>query len=522
MGRRIQSRAAVLSALAAGAALAFSATTAVAQTVPDAIDCLGPAPKADYPSDAWTERERNNALCALQGGHEEDANPASRFAWALGTSDPMWTLMRDRTVMESDPLRYPPLFWDGKRGNWQYLKINAPYGKINGAGAGAGSWPEGDETLMMGTQLFWPLRECIERRARSCPKGVPTHPAPPYPAIAINGGSANGSNELLRMAQVLAEHGYVVMTSNYFQSGTNHDGAMMAMVDYLSTTQDNPNRAGQVNVIEHLTDREHIGIVGYSNADTLTAGIRKLLMNDPRIDAMVYGIWNGDRPDAPGNRQVTDGKPQLYFSHEYNVPVADQPMQAPPDPELGGIKTVTGNEGADVVVITPRASMHYDMIDPRAGGKNLFWHSRLGPEVHDYYTLAFFDKQLWGPRSKAIEEDATERLVADRFDDSIDESNIGTGRYSVARAAAAGNVLAGNIPDRIDGLPVPDRMSFYIKSGYSLNGGKLECFDMQKGCTHVRPAKRARKPSKRNRRASAGSARSERPSVKRPGTSAFL
>lgn len=473
-------------AIAGSVAIMFAlaaAPSAAAPTIPDVIDCIGPAPHATYPSEAWTERERINALCAVQGGHEEDASPASRYAYALASTDPMWTLVKDRTVMEPDPLRYPPLFWEDKRGNWLYLKINAPYGKINGGGTGSGSWPEGDENLMMGTQLFWPLSECIEGQARNCPQGVPTHPAPPYPAIAINGGSANGSNELLRMAEVLAEHGYVVMTSNYFESGTNHDGAMMAMVDYLSTTPSAPNRAGQVNVIEHLTDREHIGMVSYSNADTLAAGVRNLLMNDPRIDAMAYGIWNGDRPDAPNNRKVTDGKPQLYFSHEYNFPLADSlAMEEPPDPTLGGINTVIDNEGADVMVITPRASMHYDMIDPRAGGKNMFWHSRLGPELHDYYTLAWFDKHLWGPRNPAIEADATARLTADRFDGSVDGSNIGTGTYSAARAAAAGSILAGNIPDELEGLYIPDRMSFYIKSGYSLNGGTLECFDMQAGC----------------------------------------
>ena len=39
-----------------------------------------------------------------------------------------------------------------------------------------------------------------------------------------------------------------------------------------------------------------------------------------------------------------------------------------------------------------------------------------------------------------------------------------------------------NVPSSIAGQPVPDRLSFHVRSAYFLNGAALQCRDMRAGC----------------------------------------
>jgi hypothetical protein len=64
--------------------------------------------------------------------------------------------------------------------------------------------------------------------------------------------------------------------------------------------------------------------------------------------------------------------------------------------------------------------------------------------------------------------------------------------YSVARALVDSAELgAGNVPYRVKGLAVVNRLSFYYDSEYSLTplggGSKTVCLNMRAGCPPVAP-----------------------------------
>jgi len=444
----------LLDAQRLGSMRSSAADAAATPTVPDRVDCdtYPPAGGAD------------DRTCSQQGSDDMLTNPATHAAWALDVKDPLFTTMRERTTMEPDPLRYPPMFWDGKRGHWKYFQFTAPYGK-------ATFMPQGIVGTKVGAQMFWPLEECTIGHSEHCPKGVPLHPAGPYPAIVIEGGAFNGSNELAWLAEELAEYGYVTMTVNQFGSESNSVNIYKSMLDYILSTKDKPSPEGEVNPQADVVDRDHVGLIGYSNYENGTGGVHEAAM-DPRVDAYAYGIFNGDRPEWA--RPADDDKPGLFFSHEDGAAAGDD--------TVGGINAIKTNRGADLIVITPRSATHFDMISWNTQGNAILLHTRYGPQVAAYYSRAFFDKELWGPRDEAIEADATRRITASTFDDSVDEASIGSGTYDAAKAAAAGDPLAGNEPPLIAGQKTKNRLSFLLKSGYSLNNGTLTCLDMQGGC----------------------------------------
>jgi hypothetical protein len=106
--------------------------------------------------------------------------------------------------------------------------------------------------------------------------------------------------------------------------------------------------------------------------------------------------------------------------------------------------------------------------------------SHYGERVALYYTLAWFDYHLRGST------DAYRRLVATSFDASADASSIGGGTYDPTAAVAnPADPAAGNVPTRIEGLSVADRLSFYYRSEYALtapDGTRATCEDLRAGC----------------------------------------
>jgi hypothetical protein len=66
---------------------------------------------------------------------------------------------------------------------------------------------------------------------------------------------------------------------------------------------------------------------------------------------------------------------------------------------------------------------------------------------------------------------ATQRLTATTFDDSADTSSIGAGTYDLATNS--------NVPYKIAGDCISNRLSFYYNSRYWLDGGALSNDDMQ-------------------------------------------
>ncbi|HVL32763.1 MAG TPA: hypothetical protein VM600_04195, partial [Actinomycetota bacterium] len=69
----------------------------------------------------------------------------------------------------------------------------------------------------------------------------------------------------------------------------------------------------------------------------------------------------------------------------------------------------------------------------------------------------------------AIADDAFERLIADRFDDSADRYNISQGFWDPVKAAISGDpVYGGNVPYALEGISVRNVLSFYFHSKCSL------------------------------------------------------
>jgi hypothetical protein len=95
--------------------------------------------------------------------------------------------------------------------------------------------------------------------------------------------------------------------------------------------------------------------------------------------------------------------------------------------------------------------------------------SRYGAIVTSYYTLAWFDRYLRGAPAA--------RLTADRFDDSADIHYISGGTFDPATGA--------NVPARIAGQPVTNRLSFHFRSAWSFARGSARCEDVRAGCAPV-------------------------------------
>jgi hypothetical protein len=109
----------------------------------------------------------------------------------------------------------------------------------------------------------------------------------------------------------------------------------------------------------------------------------------------------------------------------------------------------------------------------------------LSERVAFYYTLAWLNYSMRWSAS------AFKELTATTFDSSADLLSIGAGTYSAAQALTdPTNVAAGNVPYTIAGLAVPDLMSLYYESEYSLRspyGGHATCVPV------VRPERRRRR-----------------------------
>jgi len=123
--------------------------------------------------------------------------------------------------------------------------------------------------------------------------------------------------------------------------------------------------------------------------------------------------------------------------------------------------------------------------------------SRLGERFASHYTVAWFDRYLKGDPT------AFRRLTAAEFDGGADATSIGAGDYSPEAALAdPTNPIAGNVPYTIAGMSVPNALSFYYDSAYSLTdpatGTRRTCADMADPASCPAPTtKKPKKPKKK-------------------------
>ena len=465
--------AAVWSTLLAALVLAAPA----AALPPQVADCAGPAGEAAPGTPEWEARDRANMLCANERLEDEFVNPA--FFHAFNTETPgkftqqnVDMLFDDTTDPHltlgqlvpggstTDPFRTIKR-WEGSgRGHEIPISFRASNGaKLNG-------------------HVFLPRRS--EGR---------------LPGIVITTGSIQGYQEMYYWAaQGLAEAGYMVMT--YDVQGQGNSGTFPAMdacgpsgcsgvpfqqgYNFYQGTVDALNwlRSSE-NPVRAQLDADRIGLAGHS----LGAGaVSTVAQCYPGIKAVVgwdnLGAAGGSctangvtgypagTPAAPTNTVPGLGLAAEYF---FNA----TPTNSAPNPvaKQGGFEALR-KAGTDAMSITLRASTHLEWTYV----PYILPASRLGERVSMHYTLAWFDRYLKGDKK------AEDRLTAPTFDASADASSIGAGTFSPEAAAAdPTNPEAGNVPYKLAGLKVADRLSFYYRSAYSLGGAKT-CADMRAGC----------------------------------------
>jgi dienelactone hydrolase len=328
-------------------------------------------------------------------------------------------------TLAMDPFREPTL-WDGSRFRFDELTIEDTGGR------------------QLPAFLFRP----------------PADRPPPYPGVVIMHGGAANHEMYLWAAEGLAEAGYMVVSANIGRTDDSHYETTKAALDWLLSA-DNPH-AGDL-------DRRRIGLAGHSAGGV---AVSRLGQEDRRVSAIVS--WDRAQSTAmPGDLALRT--PALFFAADFNcqrVPVClPERRETRPDPLGPGTKDEDFRRlraaGVDTMKVALRAATHLDFTEfPQANG------SRYGVATTFYFTRAWFDRYLG--RSGRQRNDALRRLTAARFDDSADRHNISGGRWDP--------VTRANLPARIAGQPVVDRLSFHFRSGYWLAGGRLACEDVRAGC----------------------------------------
>jgi pimeloyl-ACP methyl ester carboxylesterase len=285
---------------------------------------------------------------------------------------------------------------------------------------------------------------------------------PPYPvAIVVHGAAA--SKELHRMnTQEFAEAGYLAIGVNGIWpnpvSAPNLSSAEIVdkVLDWLYAKQGEAADA----------DLDRVGMAGHSMGGQVTSSFQ----GDPRVHALI--IWDGGTTASPQNTS----QPILYQTAEGGFATPNAFTDVPGTVEAGEGYAALRSRGIDTMAITGRATVHVDYNGNGGPGGNRLWES-----ASNYFNLAWFDRYLKGklvltghekPRAarrerayrQAIAQDAYDRLRATRFDDSVDIHNISMGLWDPQKALASGDPLfGGNVPYKIAGLRIADRLSFYYR-----------------------------------------------------------
>jgi dienelactone hydrolase len=420
------------------------ATLALMPGSAGAVDCEGPAGDPQPDSPGWQQREADNVLCGEQRFWDTSANPAFAAAEAENLAH------TGQSDME-DPFR-DPWRWDGKRFRYQEVSFD------NGAGD------------RLPGLLF---RPCATSSCHDRPAGLGTY-EPGYPGVLIVHGGAAQQEMYLWAAEGLAEAGYMVLTfqiptADNIGGDTHYDNSKAAL-EYFLSTPSAPATGGEVNPAWAELDRRHVGLAGHSAGGV---AVSRLGQEDRRVSA----IASWDRAQSsPMPDDLELRTPALFFVADFNcqrVPVCvPEPYTTPPDPEGPGNKGTdfqrVSAAGIDSMKIALRAATHLDFTEfsPGVG-------SRYGAAVAFHYTLAWFDRYLKSG-DKQLSRNAFTRLTATTFDGSSDIHNISGGRFDPLGQK--------NLPARIAGHRVADRLSFHFRSAYSLDRGRRRCQDMRAGC----------------------------------------
>ena len=411
----------LLAAFATGVALA--APQAHAAGTPD---CDGAPPAAQPGTPEWNQREADNVFCGTQRSQDAQSNPA------YGAAATQIQAEHGGPTPE-DPFR-DPAHLDGKRFRFETVTFKTKGGEQRSG------------------MLFRPLASKFK---------------PPYPGVVIVHGGAASQEMYLWGAEALAESGYMVLTFQIPEpqnaGGDSHYPDAKAALNYLLDVPDGNDKGDPFNPRWTELDREHIGLAGHSAGGV---AVSRLGQEDKRVGAIVSWDRAQSGPMPAGLKLRT---PALFLTADFNcqkvpvcLPVA---YTTPPDPRGPGDKDTdfqrVSAAGIDSMKVSLRAATHLDFTEFAPTPPS----SRYGAIVASYYTLAWFDRYLKNSTT------AETRLTATKFDNSADVHYISGGTYD----AASGR----NIPYRIAGQPVANRLSFHFRSAYFLDRGRAQCADIR-------------------------------------------
>ncbi len=413
------------------------------------LDCLAPAPDATPGTTAWTARDVANVACAEQSLGDTALNPLIN----LGSPYPLSDLVRE------------PVLYAGKRFRYDATTVRN----------------RGGTDLPVDI-----LRPCTVDACTDIPSGLKPLRGP-YPTVLVVHGGASNRQLHWWATEALAEAGYMAVAFDVAENtGGDHATDAQDVLDWLFSAQF--PFASDLN-------KDRVGIAGHSQGASTASLLGQI---DSRLLAIVAWDnltalkfeWSDDiGVDPPSD--VTISKPALGIGADYYfVPV---PNPTSPEPPLfngeGGrgrgfqphIKDAGYQElraaGVDTMLFVLRAGTHLDFTPTTATVG-----SRYGQAVSTYLTLAWFDRYLRGLDDRSLADDGFRRLLhATVFDGSADQ-------HSLSVASPVGGML--DIPAKIAGLSICDRMSFYFKSRYALRApGSTELLNSEDWLTECRSEK---------------------------------
>ena len=463
----------------------------------DYADCIAPAGNPAPGTAAWQQRDTINQYCATLRLRDQFDSPAYSNANRLEGTDLYLAQLQEQAG-------------DGPGHIHGGLTTLVPDSQAADAFRALDRW----EALGIGRdkRIAFTANDGAQLRGHVFePLGAP--PRGGWPGVVITDGSVQAYEQLYYWAaEDLVAHGYEVMTYDVqgqgdsdLLPGSSNCGAAQLQAgnalcqgvpyqqnyNFYQGAEDSLNWFdSSANPYFGSLNTNEIGIAGHS----LGAGaVSEVGQCDKRVKTIV--AWDdldaitsctGGGETIPAKDQWNDGKlihvPALALTNDYLF--NPQPMSSPPDAQskAAGYDQVV-KAGYDSMQVAFRNATHltYSYV-PYVLPAN-----ELSERMASYYTVAWFDRYLKGDRS------GFNRLIATKFDNSADTDSIGAGLYDPQAALAdPTDPTAGNFPYKIAGISIPDIVSFYYMSQYTLRdprGGKsITCLDIRGGCPAKAPA----------------------------------
>jgi fermentation-respiration switch protein FrsA (DUF1100 family) len=344
----------------------------------------------------------------------------------------------------------------------------------------------------------------------------------PYPAVVVVDGAGANEEHYWSFAQDLAEHGYVVMTFDPQGDGSSDaapaerycdpDGAWrepqeMGVREHGDCAGENGDdvseTVGQVPGVADLVVGGHTGQQGTLDVQDLYRQIEpnyvfgaldardylvsrhspvRRLVDRRRVAVIGHSLGayaaaltgNGDPRHRFSIAVAMDSYAHLMHGVGPRVPTlflqseqelfSGPRLAAPPPTALHATRAdyprfVRAGIPVMFAVLAGSTHQEFEYVGPEAGQPA----SSTGQRVATYYVLAWLDRWLRGSAA------AGRRLLASRFDASVDRSSIGLGRWNPQTMA--------NEPYRIAGRPVGDALSSYYVSWADF--GRHHCTDLR-------------------------------------------